>query len=360
MKLLDFIHRWTGGIIGLLLAVLGLSGAILAHKDMWVSAPGAGDIRPQTLETSTRLVEKLMADPATRPDYVLMASDNFGLHRLSYGGDKGAYANHAGEIVARWDSVWDRPELWLFDLHHHLFAGDTGELVAAIAGLIGLGFVITGAILWWRLRRTFKFRLWPKRMSRPAIVHQHRDLGIVFAPLLFLSCLTGAMMVLKPVAGLVLSPWSSPAEMLAASRPPKVKGGALAAKPDWRGMMAEAHRHFPDAEFRMVGGPRKPGDLVGMRMKQSGEWLPNGRSMVWFKPETGKLVEARDAFTQPAGYQLFNKVYPLHAGKVGGLAWRIMITLSGLALTVLGSFAVWSFWFRRNQGKVKRLKPAIA
>ncbi|MFX6803769.1 PepSY-associated TM helix domain-containing protein, partial [Acinetobacter baumannii] len=85
----------------------------------------------------------------------------------------------------------ERPELFLFDLHHHLLAGETGEIVAASAGLCGLFFVISGAILWWRTRRTFEFRLIPRRLSRPAILRHHRDLGIVFAPLLALVMFTG-------------------------------------------------------------------------------------------------------------------------------------------------------------------------
>ena len=30
------IHRWTGAFIGLLLAVLGLSGTLLLYKDAWL------------------------------------------------------------------------------------------------------------------------------------------------------------------------------------------------------------------------------------------------------------------------------------------------------------------------------------
>jgi len=45
--------------------------------------------------------------------------------------------------------------------------------------------------------------------------------------------------------------------------------------------------------------------------------------------------------------QAFNKAYPLHAAKVGGLGYRIVMTLSGLTMAMLGSFAVWTFWFRR-------------
>ena len=45
MKWLDLIHRWTGGIIGLVLAIMGLTGAILVHKDSWIALPHVSDQR---------------------------------------------------------------------------------------------------------------------------------------------------------------------------------------------------------------------------------------------------------------------------------------------------------------------------
>ena len=62
------------------------------------------------------------------------------------------------------------------------------DTVVAIAALM-----LSGVILWWRTRRTFQFRLWPKRMSRPSILMHHRDLGVVVAPLLLISIVTGTM-----------------------------------------------------------------------------------------------------------------------------------------------------------------------
>lgn len=70
-------------------------------------------------------------------------------------------------------------------------------------------FVVTGLILWWRPRRTFEWRLWPARMSRPAIVRHHRDLGVVVAPLLLLSLVTGAVLVFRPMTLLgMLTVWT--------------------------------------------------------------------------------------------------------------------------------------------------------
>src|SRR3546814_3273560 len=94
----------------------------------------------------------------------------------------------------------------MFDFHHHLFAGDSGEWVIGAAGLCGLFFVISGVILWWRTRKTFRLRLWPKRMSRPAIVTHHRDLGVIVAPLLLLSLVTGTMMIFRPFAMAMVAP----------------------------------------------------------------------------------------------------------------------------------------------------------
>lgn len=346
MKALDLLHRWAGGILGLVLAMMGLTGALLVHKDAWVTAPGAGDALVREVGPVADAVGTIFADPA-RPESIIFASDSFGLHRLRTARGAGAYADQAGSIVTQWDSIWARPELWLFDLHHYLLAGDVGETFLGIVSLVGLFFVISGFILWWKLRRTFQFKLWPARMSRPAIIRHHRDIGVVLAPVLFLSCLTGAMLTLRPVADLVLSPFGPAREWRAATAAPKVTGGILADSPDWHAMLSAARERFPDADFRVLTLPRKTGDLITLRLKQPAEWLPNGRTLVWFDPADGRVVEMRDALSMPAGQQAFMKVYPLHAAKVGGLAYRLLMTLSGLGMTLLGTLAVWSFWFKR-------------
>jgi uncharacterized iron-regulated membrane protein len=345
MKLLDTLHRWTGGLLGLVLALLGLSGTILLYDYLWIGFPESGDPLRGDLATVTATTEKLMAMPGAQG--IIYADERFGLHQLRFGKEAGAYASQSGDLVTRWASQWERPELWIFDFHHHLFAGDSGEWVIGIAGLAGLFFVISGAILWWRTRKTFQLRLWPKRMSRPSIVMHHRDLGIIAAPLLLISIVTGTMMIFRPFAMVMIAPFGSPAEAAKAIEPPKYKGGPLTGKSDYTAMLTEARRRFPDAEFRILSLPRKPGDPISLRMRQQAEWLPNGRSTLWFDAATGELLGARDALAMPSGAQAFNMAFPIHASKVGGWTWRIVMTLSGLAMTMLGSFAVWTFWFRR-------------
>lgn len=346
MKIIDLFHRWLGGVLGLVLAVLGLTGAILVHKEEWIGLPHAGDARVADPEVLGRLAGQLLAG-ARGGESVIFANDRFGLVQLRKG-NGGAYTAQTGVMVAQWSSQWERPELWLFDLHHHLLSGDFGETVTGLAGLAALGFVVTGSILWWRTRRTFRLRLWPSRMSGPAIRMHHRDIGIVVAPLLFLSALTGTMMIFRPVAGLVLAPFGATSKIEADLKAPKLKSGPLAPNLDWRALVITAHQTFPDAQIRILAVPRKSGDPVTVRMKRADEWLPNGRSMLWFDPASGKLLASRDALAMAQATRVFNMAYPIHAGKLGGLAYRLVLTLVGLVLTLLGSLAVWSFWFRRR------------
>jgi len=347
MRLIDLLHRWLGGTIGLLLAVLGVSGALLVHKDVWVGVPGARDAQAQDTATLVAAVERIMTDPNARPRSIVFAGRTFGLDRLSYEGEAGAYADQTGEIVTRWASQWERPEIWLFDLHHHLFNGDTGEIAAGMAGLCGLGFVITGVILWWPLRRSWEFRLWPRRLSRFPILRHHRDLGVVLAPLLALSLITGSIMVFRPVTDLILGPGAA-AEVAAALEPPPPRKAKLAAQPDWRGMIETARRLHPGSEVRILSLPRGKAGLISLRLRQPQEWLPNGRTTLWFAADTGQLVHVRDALKLPPRAQAYNALYPLHAAKVGGLPYRILMTLSGLALGLFGTLTVWTFWFART------------
>jgi uncharacterized iron-regulated membrane protein len=131
---------------------------------------------------------------------------------------------------------------------------------------------------------------------------------------------------------------------------PATGGAPLAA------MLAEAKARFPQAALRRVTMPMKPGQPWGVRMRQPFEWTPNGRTNIYFDGK-GKLLRVDD----PAGGSRANgineKLFPIHSGKVGGIGWKLLITLSGLGLTLLGSLATWSFWFRKAK---KRKRPEIA
>lgn len=336
MAWLSLIHRWAGGLIGLLLALLGLTGAILVWEGEWIGLPHAGDALAENAAQIGRIAES--AGPQL--SRITFASDEIGLHQLVYSDGSGAYVSQSGAVVDRWQSQWERPELWLFDFHHHLFAGGTGETVTGIAGIAGLLFVITGLILWWRGRRTFRLRLWPKRFAPGPIVSHHRDLGLVTAPLLLLSLLTGSLMIFEPLR----------TALVGTEERPKVEASGLTSQ-SLGDILIAAKTRFPDAALRRVVVPAKPTDPVVVRMRQPFEWTPNGRTQLSFWRDGRISIE--DAASANFSAAVGEKLYPLHSAKVGGLLWKVAMSASGLALAMLGGLATWSFWVRRA-GKTSR------
>ncbi len=355
MKTLTLLHRWTGGLVGLLLAILGLTGTLLVWEETWIGLPGA-DARYISTPASIAHALEVASVEGKELGRVTFADESFGLHQAIYRDGSGAYIDQAGRIVDSWDSMWGRPELWLFDIHHYLLMGPVGENIAGVLGLLLLAFTVTGAILWWRTRKTFAFRLWPKRMSRSAIVRQHRDIGMVASPLLLVSAFTGTMMLFQPISDVLLAPWSGgaaePAEYAVGSNP----------KPDFAALVASGQAAFPDAMPRRFQLPQQPGEPAVLRLRQASEWTPNGRSYAYLDPGNGKVVGTDNPQRGGTQQWIEEKYYPIHSGKVGGVLWKLALSFGGLALVLLGTLASWSFWFRRNDGQAKPLvarQPAV-
>lgn len=349
MKMLLWLHRWTGGIVGILLAIVGLSGTALLWEDGWVMVPGAGD---PVLNDPAALGRAIAAADAAGPDLsrVTFASEEIGLHQAIYADGSGAYITQTGAIVERWSDMWERPELWLFDLHHYLFMGDIGKTLTGILGFLLLGFSLTGLLLWWRTRKTFRFRIWPARLTASSIIRHHRDLGAVASPLLILAALTGSMMIFPAVSSLLLSPFSS--ESQAPSVPDNL------ASPDnftdWPTVIARGQAEFPTAIPRRLTMPSEPGAPLALRLKQDFEWTPNGRTYAWIDPISERVVASEDPARGDVASAVAEKYYPVHAAKVGGFPWRIAMTFAGLALAMLGLFASWSFWTGKARSKDHR------
>lgn len=339
---LSLVHCWLGGLVGLGLAVLGLSGAVLLWKPWWVAV----DQMPRAA-TQAEMQAIIATAETLGAGHVTLPSMAFGVAQAGLPDGGGAYISHDGRLLARWDGVWERPETLLFELHHHLLMGHTGEIIGGWLGLAAILFAITGLLLWWPTRQTFQWRALPTRLTRPAVIRHHRDMGVVMALPILLAASTGALMVLKPLADTILSPLSARAAISAwQATPPEA---VQKAPPNWPAMLATARHRFPDAEPRIIVWPKTPGGRVQLRLRQPAEWHPNGRTILWLTGD-GTALMARDAARAPLATRAQNALYPLHAARMAGspmnLPLRLGLTLCGLGLALLGSLAVATFWKR--------------
>ncbi|MGZ9101245.1 MAG: PepSY domain-containing protein, partial [Brevundimonas sp.] len=244
------LHAWAGAILSLLLVVLGLTGSLLVFENDWIAlkhpearAGFAAD--PAALGAAA---ERLEADhPGLRT--VDFGGPQLGAHKL-YLADEGlGLAAPDGATLDRWTGP-ARVEAFVFDLHHHLLAGETGEIVGGVAALAAVLLVLTGLVVWAPAWRATRLRVWPRSGRRGDLVSSHRNLGLISALPILIFCLTGAGMVFNDQARALLAP-NAPEP----PPPPVVGTGEI----DWPAALAAAQARFPDATLRMAGWPAGPG-----------------------------------------------------------------------------------------------------
>lgn len=348
MGAIRLIHAWAGAILSLILAVLGLSGALLVFEDDWVRLtagrdPGALSADPAQLGLAANALHARYGDAISS---VVFAGGDLDLHKV-YMGERFAYAGAEGQVLAEWGGT-ARAEAWVFDLHHFLLAGAPGEIVGGVAGLAGALLVLTGLVVWIPAWRASGWRVWPASTKRRDLVASHRNLGLIFAAPVFLLCLTGGAIVFHDQTRALLqaiAPESGPAPT-----PAEVGTGVV----DWAVALPAAQAAFPWARIRTAGLPPEPGKPASVRLRQPGEWHPNGRTVALIDPATGRVVQTVDAQTLGGGTRLQNALYPIHAASVGGWLYDLVVALSGLALAALGGVGTWSFLV-----KPRRRRPGL-
>jgi uncharacterized iron-regulated membrane protein len=353
MRWLRLAHAWAGVGLCLVLAVLGLSGALLVFKADYLRATLAGAAAPHsadiaTLAATLQTIEARYTDAGLR--FVVLSSPEIALHQVGLADDASAFVDQVGAEVARWDRN-GRFEAWLFDLHHHLLANEAGEIVAGFAGLCAALMIISGLFLWWPAARSFAWRLWPRSLKRRDLLAHHRDLGVLLSAPLLVFALTGAAMIFPDQARVVLS--AATGSAAAPSSPRQEAGiGAVA----WPAALASVAQAFPDAEIRLVIWPKAPGEPITIRLRQPQEWHPNGRTVVQIDPSASAIVHTVDAQGLPLGARAFNAVYPLHAVKVGGRLYDVLAAFTGFSLATLGVLGAFSYLrtIRRSGGRVEK------
>jgi uncharacterized iron-regulated membrane protein len=331
LAVLRKLHAWAGLALCLLLIPLALSGAALAFKPQWLRAtvPQADG---SVAVTPTEAARAMEAARANFPDAssVIFAGPAIGVHEV-LGKDGGGYlAPAAGGVIQRWAKN-ERVVDWLFDFHHHLLSGDIGTKVSGAVGLLTLAMILTGVVIWIPAWRSFRWRLKPGRSGRAGWLAAHRDVGLLSAPVAAVIVLTGSAVALNDLSAQVMG-------FTRAKPPAQARAGQVA----WQTAFEAAQARFPGSEIRIAAFP-KPGKPAVIRVRQAQEWHANGRTTLWIEPATSRILAVDDALAQPAAARLYNAFWPVHASKVGGLVWKTLTFLAGLALAALSLYGAESY-----------------
>lgn len=344
---LKWLHLWLGLSVGLVFALVALSGTVLAFQ------------RELLAWSQPELIERALPSPAQSEGALArivadwqpqgMTSLDLPTAQLPVwqgyfpDGERRYFDGASGELLLIRNKHNDAV-LWLRDWHTHLLAGKAGEQVLGVVGLIALLLLLSGLYLWWpRLSALAASLRWYRGPPTRRWFSWHRGVGVLWLPLTLLAVLTGVGMVYDgPTRTTLRAVFGDGAD---ARKPPKL--GAREVAIDWPALLRAADGQLPGAELRRIGLPKADSGLVTIRMRAAGEWHPVGRSAVWLDPYQGVVLGVHDATAQDTGARVSEAFYPVHGGFVGGRLWQWLVAFTGLVpgfLLVTGFL----FWRRRT------------
>ena len=368
MKLRRFlfhVHLYMGLIAGLLLSVAGLTGSLLvfSHELDALLYPrlhhaahrgGSGESKgPHAVLEAVR-----RAYPATPVQYLLPPREQDGVYEVWLKGDRRVYIDpHSGALLGSRRTT-DHPAGFVLALHTHLLAGDAGETVVGLGGVLLILLGVTGVYLWWpgkrNLRQGFKVQ-WRASWKR-VNYDLHRVGGILAVLLLGLIALTGTALVFGAF-------FTDAAHWLTRTpRPPArplsvIQTGVPPLPLD--DLIQRADDALPGGVTTRITPPTRPEAAVIVRKKLPGDLHPNGMSFDYLDQYSGAPLRVENALLAPAAPRLLNLRYPLHIGSYGGIASRLLHLLVGLTpgtLFVTGCL----MWWNRKSGRTRRSRGRAA
>ena len=348
---LKWLHLWIGLTAGLVFAVAGLTGTVLAYQTELLRA-GAPQLSVPA--DSPRHDAQVLASLAARGD---VSSADLPRDALPVWQ---AYAKEGRRLYVHPDDgrvLLERTSendwlLWIRELHTHLLAGKNGEAVLGVVGIVVLFLLATGVYLWWPRRGAWLESLrWHAQPPLRRWLSWHRSVGALAVPMVFTLALTGTLLVYDAFARLSLRfAFGDGPE----AKPPAAITPDAARTIDWDAVLKAAQAALPDADLRRVSLPRKDNALVSVRARMPAEWHPVGRSTVWIDPYTAQVLGVLDATRQDTGLRMNYTIYPIHMGAPGGEVYRTLVAAAGLVPSVL-LVTGFLFWRRR----VRRPPPGV-
>lgn len=369
------VHLWLGLVLGLFLAVFGLTGSVLVFYDeldavldhdlfaVEVRAEGEAAFRP--------MAEILAAAEAAAPlgshlNTVTYPPQDGSTYRLFYenAGSRwqvfvDPYTTEVlGQRLLQGTDEWFPHHLipFVFKLHYALLADDTGVLVVGVMSVLLVFSILTGLIVWWPLTGNWKRALSIKpRASVERFNHDLHQASGFYTALVLLAVLVSGVYMNLPKQFLALVQLISPATR-DFKNTPSSSGTHAGQKPiGLTQAVAIAGERYPEGRLSWLSLPKDEHDVYTIRRMDVPElsrfWSERA---VQIDPYSGTIVAIRDpAVRRSAGETFIDWQWPLHSGKAFGWPGRIAVFVTGLACPVLFVTGVIR-WLQKRQARAQR------
>ncbi|WP_165503555.1 PepSY-associated TM helix domain-containing protein [Pedobacter hiemivivus] len=370
-KIIGQIHLWLGLASGLVVFILGITGAIYAFSDEIKELIYKDRLQVSVPDGAVRLPLsqlKLIAEEAIGKDRKISRAElsqspgrtymfrAMKLNRKAFGYwnyyqyyDKVYLNPYTGQVVFKEDAKREFFTVVLA-LHMNLLLGNNvGHFVVRWSVVCFVILLISGIVLWWpknwkpkQLKKSFKVK-WNAKFKR-LNYDLHNVLGFYSFLALMVIALTGLMWSFELTTenkAKVLSDTTQVSEIMPNDL-----------------ILGQALKASPRTAYFLYNFPSANSGTVNVSAYQS-EMRLYDRVQYKFDRYSGKLLQKGDAFGQLSlGAKVIAMNYDLHTGSVLGLGGKLLTFLAGLiaaGLPVTG-FLIW--WRRGKQLKgVNKILP---
>lgn len=361
-KTLFQLHWFFGITAGLVLALMGVTGAAYSFQDEILRALNPTVLSVQKREAGVlppaELVRKLEATEGKTVAMLWVESDSGNAGRVSFTPPPGErrgqmryFDPYTGDYMG--DAVGQDLFGFILQLHRFLAIGDTGRNITGACTLILLFFCLSGLYLRWP-RQVKSWRVWLTLDWRKKGRSFNWDLHSVFGTwcLLFylLAALTGLYWSYDWYnRGVTKLLSDAPQNERMRKRGPAPAGPAPVANYDaiWSSIYSNAGPDLSAYNIRMPAVAGQPATVYYLLNSS-----PHDRALnqINLDPATGEVKSHERYASKSLKAQLLTSVYALHTGSYFGLVGRIVLTVSSL-LMPLFFITGWLLYLDRRRKK---------
>jgi uncharacterized iron-regulated membrane protein len=350
IRWLFHLHRWTGIIGGIPLAIILFSGVVVVFKDeideffnpqLLIVSPASSRLSvDQVLAPLLPAQQILLPDSPTRPYLV---------YRRSAAGanEQVAVDPYRGTVLGSRPPNGHLADV-LRQIHlRFYYFGATGRIVVGVFGLLLAFSGITGLVLYPRFMRGDQ-RWYAVRWGRGTQwvnSDLHKLTGITTLVINLIWAISGAILGLENLAA-----YYRPAQRFLHPQPTVTASRSPLAVP-LSSFLQTSRKAIEGFTPRRISLPTKPGQPVTVYGNTAGSWSAPTSSWVALDPLTGAALQTHDERSAHLATRAYNLQDPLHFGYFGGGATRWLWFVVGIPVSLLPLTGHVIWWKKRFRAK---------
>ncbi|MDF3934921.1 sulfite reductase flavoprotein subunit alpha [Pseudomonas citronellolis] len=369
MKKVWFQLHWFFGITaGLVLALMGVTGATLSFQDELLRAFNPASLTVQAQPSGTLPMDELVrrveaAEPGKKVSFVWTTVDGDQASRVFYSPPPGQRRGESRYVDPYTAAFLPAPSgegffMFVMQLHRFLALGEFGKQVTAACTLILIYFCLSGLYLRWP-RKTLNWRAWLaldwRKKGRAFNWDLHAVAGTWCLAFYLMAALSGLYWSYDWYRGALFKLLDDAPAGQQRQGPRGGKRGETPKGPPleadigaiWNTLKATAG---PELEAYNLRLPPVGGQPATVFYRLHGAAHERAFNEMRIEPKSGRLLGDSRYTDSSFGKQLLTSVYALHVGSYFGLPGRILMMLASLSMPLF-FITGWLLYLDRRRKK---------